>query len=48
MSRVWLDGRVTGAEMRRDHPLEYLSLVESRRAAQAGTTAAKKSIIGLE
>jgi cytochrome b subunit of formate dehydrogenase len=48
MSRVWLDGGVTGAELRRDHPAEYLALVESRRAAAAGTTGPEKSIIGRE
>jgi cytochrome b subunit of formate dehydrogenase len=30
MSRVWLDGRITGAEMRRRHPLQYRRLLESR------------------
>lgn len=30
MSRVWLDGRITGAELRRRHPLEYRRLLESR------------------
>lgn len=48
MSRVWLDGRVTGAEMRRDHPAEYLALVENRRAAADGTAGPEKSIIGRE
>ena len=48
MSRVWLDGRVTGAELRRDHPLEYRALVESRRATADGTAGPEKSIIGTE
>ena len=48
MSRVWLDGRVTGAEMRRDHPAEYLDLVESRRGAPDGRAGPEKSIIGTE
>jgi cytochrome b subunit of formate dehydrogenase len=30
MSRVWLDGRLTGADLRRRHPLEYRRLLESR------------------
>jgi cytochrome b subunit of formate dehydrogenase len=30
MSRVWLDGRITGAELRRRHPLEHRRLLESR------------------
>jgi formate dehydrogenase subunit gamma len=30
MSRVWLDGRMTGAELRRSHPLEYRRILESR------------------
>ncbi|NLH77846.1 MAG: cytochrome b/b6 domain-containing protein [Acidobacteria bacterium] len=48
MSRVWLDGRVTGAELRRDHPGEYAALVESRRASPDGTAGPEKSIIGRE
>jgi cytochrome b subunit of formate dehydrogenase len=30
MSRVWLDGRMTGAELRRFHPLEYGRIIEER------------------
>jgi cytochrome b subunit of formate dehydrogenase len=30
MSRVWLDGRMTGAELRRFHPLEYRRILEGR------------------
>lgn len=32
MSRVWLDGRMTGGEMRRSHPREYRRILEERRA----------------
>lgn len=30
MSRVWLDGRMTGADLRRFHPLEYRRILEER------------------
>ncbi len=30
MSRVWLDGGMTGADMRRFHPLEYRRILEER------------------
>jgi cytochrome b subunit of formate dehydrogenase len=30
MSRVWLDGRITGAKLKRFHPLEYRRLWEDR------------------
>ncbi len=30
MSRIWLDGRLTGAELRRFHPLEHRRILESR------------------
>jgi cytochrome b subunit of formate dehydrogenase len=30
MSRIWLDGRMTGAELRRFHPLEHRRILESR------------------
>jgi len=30
MSRVWLDGRITGADMKRFHPLEYRRIWEER------------------
>jgi cytochrome b subunit of formate dehydrogenase len=30
MSRVWLDGGMTGADLRRFHPLEYRRILESR------------------
>ena len=36
MSKVWLNGRITGHELRTLHPLEYKKIVEDRkRAAQA-------------
>jgi len=39
MSRVWLDGKITGYELRRDHPLEYKELLERRRLSVVpGTT----------
>ncbi len=31
MSRVWIDGKITGRELRLHHPLEYQAIVESRR-----------------
>lgn len=30
MSRVWLDGRITGADLKRFHPLEYRRIWEDR------------------
>lgn len=30
MSRVWLDGRITGADLKRSHPLEYRRIWEER------------------
>jgi len=30
MSRVWLDGRISGADLRRFHPLEYRRVLEER------------------
>jgi cytochrome b subunit of formate dehydrogenase len=30
MSRVWLDGKMTGADLRRFHPLEYRRILEDR------------------
>jgi len=30
MSRVWLDGKITGADLRRFHPLEYRRVLEER------------------
>lgn len=34
MSKVWLDGRITGAELRRLHPTEYRRIEEERRSAK--------------
>jgi len=31
MSKVWLDGRITGKELRLLHPLEYAKIAEERR-----------------
>jgi len=31
MSRVWLDGKITGRELRMHHPLEYQELLEARQ-----------------
>jgi cytochrome b subunit of formate dehydrogenase len=45
MSRVWLDGKMTGAELRRFHPLEYREILEERRAALAATASPEKSIM---
>jgi formate dehydrogenase subunit gamma len=33
MSRVWLDGKISGHELRTLHPLEYEGIVEERRRA---------------
>jgi len=33
MSRVWLNGKITGHELRTLHPLEYRKIVEERRKA---------------
>ncbi len=35
MSRVWLNGRITGRELRTLHPLEYKKIVEERMKARA-------------
>jgi cytochrome b subunit of formate dehydrogenase len=47
MSRVWLDGKITGAGLRRFHPLEYRDILEERNrgGASAATAAPEKSII---
>ncbi len=47
MSRVWLDGRVTGADLERFHPLEYkrIQADRARQAAGAATRAAEKSMM---
>ena len=34
MSRVWLDGRMTGEELRRFHPLEYRRILEEREKSK--------------
>ncbi|MEW5976170.1 MAG: cytochrome b/b6 domain-containing protein [Acidobacteriota bacterium] len=31
MSRVWLNGKITGHELRRQHPLEYRQILEQRQ-----------------
>ena len=36
-ARVWLDGKITGHELRRDHPLEYQELLEQRRLLVTST-----------
>jgi len=33
MSRIWLDGRITGRELRTHHPLEYRKTLEERKTA---------------
>ncbi|HEU0005948.1 MAG TPA: cytochrome b/b6 domain-containing protein [Terriglobia bacterium] len=33
MSRVWLDGTITGHDLRAHHPLEYEAILEARRRA---------------
>ena len=33
MSRVWLDGTITGHDLRTHHPLEYEAILEARRQA---------------
>ncbi len=33
MSKIWLNGRITGHELRTLHPLEYRKILEKRRAA---------------
>jgi cytochrome b subunit of formate dehydrogenase len=54
MSRVWLDGKITGRELRQHHPLEYRELLEERHrrsalpvnpgvADESGTTPAARS-----
>ena len=47
MSRVWLDGKIAGADLRRFHPLEYRDILEERErgGASAATAAPEKSII---
>ena len=34
-SRAWIDGKITGEEMRRLHPLEYRAILERRRKPKA-------------
>jgi len=31
MSKVWLNGKITGKELRELHPLEYEQILEERR-----------------
>jgi cytochrome b subunit of formate dehydrogenase len=33
MSKIWLDGKITGRELRTLHPLEYRKILEERRRA---------------
>ena len=35
MSRVWLDGKISGHELRMHHPLEYEAILEARRRASS-------------
>jgi cytochrome b subunit of formate dehydrogenase len=35
MSRVWLDGKITGHELRAHHPLEYEAILEARPRASS-------------
>ncbi len=51
MSRVWLDGKITGADLRRFHPLEYRRILVSRerlyfemmaRAAEEASSGAER------
>jgi cytochrome b subunit of formate dehydrogenase len=50
MSRVWIDGRMTAADMRRFHPREYRRIVEERERGEArrATGAQEGSIIERE
>jgi len=47
MSRVWLDGKIAGADLRRFHPLEYRDILEERErgGASAATAGPEKSIM---
>ena len=33
MSKIWLNGKITGHELRTLHPLEYRKILERRKAA---------------
>jgi hypothetical protein len=33
MSKIWLNGKITGHELRTLHPLEYRKILEERRRA---------------
>jgi hypothetical protein len=33
MSKIWLNGKITGHELRTLHPLEYRKILEERRKA---------------
>jgi formate dehydrogenase subunit gamma len=48
MSRVWLDGKMTGAELRRSHPLEYRRVLEARKGSLGTTGPPEESIIDRE
>jgi formate dehydrogenase subunit gamma len=48
MSRIWLDGRITGAELRRDHPLEYRRVVGERQSSSTATAGPEKSMMSGE
>jgi cytochrome b subunit of formate dehydrogenase len=47
MSRVWLDGKMTGADLRRFHPLEYREIGEERKRGERSpaTSGPDKSIM---
>ncbi|MDH7512710.1 MAG: hypothetical protein QHH14_07180 [Clostridiales bacterium] len=38
MSKVWLNGRITGRELRLLHPLEYQKIAEERQKSLAANT----------
>jgi formate dehydrogenase subunit gamma len=47
MSRVWLDGRMTGADLRRFHPLEHREIADERKrgGGSPAKSGPKKSIM---
>lgn len=42
MSKIWLNGKITGKELRRLHPLEYEKILEERMKSLAGPSSASR------
>lgn len=43
MSKTWLNGKITGKELRHLHPLEYQKILEKRKKLTQGQPVAKNN-----